>query len=330
MEHVRVACTNDTVPPPKGDGATRLRRASTASRGQGEEVLELLAGYLERIGRSPLLTRREEAELARRARAGDEKAFRTLIENNLRLVISVAKRYQGMGLSFEDLIQEGNLGLLKAAERFDPERGNRFSTYAIHWIRQGVQRAVVEKGRTIRLSVHMYEKVRKAARARGDLSVELGREPSLGELADELGWTPEEVRFAFEVLPDATSLNRPVGEEEDAPDVGEFVEDERASGVPDAVIREMENARLWESIEQMPDRERRVVVRRYGLDNREPATLAEVGAELDVTRERARQLQRKAERRLGTLMTGASRIAPERCRRDASHRRVDDRQGRER
>jgi RNA polymerase primary sigma factor len=330
MEHVRVACTNDTVPPPKGDGATRLRRASTASRGQGEEVLEPLAGYLERIGRSPFLTPREEAELARRARAGDEKAFRTLIEKNLRLVISVAKRYRGMGLSFEDLIQEGNLGLLKAAERFDPKRGNRFSTYAVHWIRQGVQRAVVDKGRTIRLAVHMYEKVRKAARARGDLSVELGREQSLGELADELGWTLEEVRFAFEVRPDATSLNRSVGEEEDAPDVGEFVEDERASGVPDAVIQKVENARLWESIEQMPDRERRVVVRRYGLDNREPATLAEVGAELGVTRERARQLQRKAERWLGTLMTRASCVAPERCRRDASHRRVDDRQGRER
>jgi RNA polymerase primary sigma factor len=253
-----------------------------------------------------------------------------LIEKNLRLVISVAKSYQGMGLSFEDLIQEGNLGLLKAAERFDPERGNRFSTYAVHWIRQGVQRAVMDKGRTIRLSVHMYEKVRKAARARGDLSVELRREPSLGELADELGWTPEEVRFAFEFLPDATSLNRPVGEEEDAPDIGEFVEDEQASGVPDAVIREMENARLWESIEQIPDRERRIVVRRYGLEDREPATLAEVGAELGVTRERARQLQRKVERRLGTLITGAYRVAPERCRRDASHRRVDDRQGRER
>jgi RNA polymerase primary sigma factor len=189
----------------------------------------------------------------------------------------------------------------------------------------------VDKGRTIRRSVHMYEKVRMAARARGDFSVELGREPSLGKLADVLGWTPEEVRFPFEVLPDATSLNRPVGEEEDAPDIGEFVEDQRASGVPDAVIREMENARLWESIEQMPDRERRIVVRRYGLDVREPATLAEVGAEVGVIRERAHQLQRNAERRLDTLlMTGAYRFAPERCRRDASHRRADDRQERER
>ena len=188
----------------------------------------------------------------------------------------------------------------------------------------------MDKGRTIRLSVHMYEKVRKAARARGDLSGELGREPSLGELADELGRSPKEVRFAFEVLPDATSLNRPLGEEEDAPDIGEFVEDERALGVPEAVIREIENARLRESLEQMPDRERRIVVRRYGLDDRKPATLAEVGAELGVTRERARQLQRKAERRLGTRMTGAYRVAPERCRRDASHRRVDDRQRRER
>ena len=330
MEHVSVACTTDTVSPPEGDGTTRLRHASTASRCQGEEAPELLPGYPERIGRSPLLTPREEAELARRARAGDERAFRTLIERNLRLVISVAKRYQGMGLSFEDLIQEGNLGLLKAVERFDPERGNRFSTYAVHWIRQGVQRAVVDKGRAIRLPVHMSEKVRKAARAWSGLSVELGREPTLGELADELGWIPEEVRFAFEVLPDATSLNRPVGEEEDAPDIGEFVEDERASGVPEAVIQEIENARLWESLEQMPDRERRIVVRRYGLDDREPATQPEVGDELGITRERVRQLQRNAERRLGTLMTGAYRVVPERCRRDASHRRVDDRQGRER
>ena len=330
MERVGVPCTNDTVPPTEGDGAARLGRASIASNSQSEEAPELLADYLERIGRSPLLNPREEAELARRARTGNEKAFRTLIEKNLRLVVSVAKRYQGMGLSLEDLIQEGNLGLLKAAERFDPERGNRFSTYAVHWIRQGVQWAVVDKGRAIRLSVHMYEKVRKAARAWGDLSVELGREPSLGELADELGWAPEKVRFAFEVLPDATSLNRPVGEEEDAPDIGEFVEDERTSEVPDAVIREMENARLGESLEQMPDRERRVLVRRYGLNDREPATLAEVGDELGITRERVRQLQRNAERRLGTLMSGAYRVVPERCRRDASHRRVDDRQGRER
>jgi RNA polymerase primary sigma factor len=330
MERMSVPCTNDTVPPMEGDGAAHLGRASTVSSSQREEAPELVVGYLERIGRSPLLTTRDEAELARRAREGDEKAFRTLIEKNLRLVVSVAKRYRGMGLPFEDLIQEGNLDLMKAVERFDPERGNRFSTYAVHWIRQGVQRAVVDKGRTIRLSVHMSEKVRKAARAWRDLSVELGREPSLGELADELDWTPEEVRFAFEVLPDATSLNRPLGEEEDAPDIGEFVEDERASEVADAVIQEMENARLWESIEQMPDRERRVVVRRYGLNDREPATLAEVGDELGVTRERARQLQRNAERRLGTLMTGAYRVAPERFRRDASHRRIDDRQRRER
>jgi RNA polymerase primary sigma factor len=262
------------------------------------EAPELLPGYFARIGKGKLLTHEEEIDLSKRAKAGDEKARQRLIEKNLRLVVSVAKRYRGMGIPFEDLIQEGNIGLMKAVEKFDSEMGHRFSTYAIWWIRQVVQRAVADKGRVVRLPVHTGEKARKVARVRNELSAELGREATGEEIAESLGWTTREVSNLIGLLLDATSLDRPVGAEDGAPVLGELVEDERASEAPDAVIREMENDRLWESIVGMPDRERRVLVRRYGLDDREPATLAEVGAELGITRERVRQLQRKAERQL--------------------------------
>jgi RNA polymerase primary sigma factor len=262
------------------------------------ETPELLAKYLRHIGRGELLTHEEEIDLSKRAKQGNKRARKRLIEKNLRLVVSVAKKYRGYGLPFEDLIQEGNIGLMKAVEKFDPDRGFRFSTYATWWIRQAVQRAVADKGRTIRVPVHMTEKIRKMARTYNELSVELEREPTDDEVAERLGWTVGEVLDVKDAMPDATSLNQRLGAEKDASEVGEFVEDELASDTPGEVMREMETEHLREAIERLPERNRYVLIRRYGLDDRAPATLAQLSDELGVSRERVRQLQREAERML--------------------------------
>jgi RNA polymerase primary sigma factor len=262
------------------------------------EIPNPLAKYFGQIGRGRLLTHEEEIDLGRRVREGDKTARAKLIEKNLRLVIPVAKKYRGMGLPFGDLIQEGNIGLMRAADKFDPEKGFRFSTYATWWIRQAVQRAVADKGRTIRVPVHMGEKIKKMARTYNELSAQLQREPTDEEVAEKLGWDVERVKDVKSAIPDATSLNQPLSSDEGSSELGDFVEDERESGADGEVVRELETRRLLEYVAQLPERQRRVLVRRYGLDGEKSSTLADLSEELEISRERVRQLQREAEQAL--------------------------------
>jgi RNA polymerase primary sigma factor len=257
-----------------------------------------LSGYFGQIGSGRLLTHEEEIDLGRRTRGGDKTARSKLIERNLRLVIPVAKKYLGMGLPFGDLIQEGNIGLMRAADKFDPDKGFRFSTYATWWIRQAIQRAVADKGRTIRVPVHVGDEIRKMARAYNELSAQLEREPTDEEVAERLGWDVDRVKDVKSAIPDATSLNQPLSTDEDSSELGDFVEDERESGVAGEVVKELETRRLMESVARLPERQRHVLARRYGLDGEKPATLADLSEELGVSRERIRQLQRETERAL--------------------------------
>ena len=277
---------------------TNSNTSTTRAPERPSETPDLIPGYFAHIDKGKLLTHAEEIDLSKRAKAGDKGARQRLIEKNLRLVVSVAKKYRGMGLPFEDLIQEGNIGLMKAVEKFDPDRGWRFSTYATWWVRQAVQRAVADKGRTIRVPVHRGDKLRKMARAYNELSSEMEREPADEDVAGRLGWSVEDVRDLKGSLWDASSLNQPLSSDADATEIGELIEDERASEVAGTVIGEMEMDWLADAVEKLPERHRYVLVKRYGLGEEEAATLAQLSEELGISRERVRQLQREAERML--------------------------------
>ncbi len=253
--------------------------------------------YLKDIGKVPLLSAEEETELSKRMMEGDEHAKRLLSEANLRLVVSIAKRYMGRGMQFLDLIQEGNLGLMKAVEKFDYSKGFKFSSYATWWIRQAITRAIADQARTIRIPVHMVETINKLVRVSRRLLQELGREPTVEEIAKEMGVTSEKVREIQKIAQDPVSLETPIGEEEDS-HLSDFIEDEGSTAPTDAVSFTMLKEQLLGVLDTLTPREEKVLRLRYGLDDGRPRTLEEVGKEFNVTRERIRQIEAKALRKL--------------------------------
>lgn len=253
--------------------------------------------YLKEIGRVPLLTAAEEVELAKRMELGDENAKRRLAEANLRLVVSIAKRYVGRGMLFLDLIQEGNLGLLKAVEKFDYQKGFKFSTYATWWIRQAITRAIADQARTIRIPVHMVETINKLVRVSRQLLQELGRDPTPEEIADEMGISEEKVREIMKIAQEPVSLETPIGEEEDS-HLGDFIEDQDVLSPADAASFTLLREQLESVLETLTPREKKVLRLRFGIDDGRARTLEEVGQVFGVTRERIRQIEAKALRKL--------------------------------
>lgn len=253
--------------------------------------------YLKDIGRVPLLSADEEIELAKRMQENDESAKKRLSEANLRLVVSIAKRYVGRGMLFLDLIQEGNLGLMKAVEKFDYEKGFKFSTYATWWIRQSITRAIADQARTIRIPVHMVETINKLTRVQRVLLQELGREPTPSEIAERMGVPEERVREIQKIAQDPVSLETPIGEEEDS-HLGDFIEDEKTTTPSDSVAFSMLKEQLLGVLDTLTPREEKVLRLRYGIDDGKSRTLEEVGREFNVTRERIRQIEAKALRKL--------------------------------
>ena len=253
--------------------------------------------YLKEIGRIPLLTFEEEVDLAKRIEEGDERAKDQLAEANLRLVVSIAKRYVGRGMQFLDLIQEGNMGLIKAVDKFEHKKGFKFSTYATWWIRQAITRAIADQARTIRIPVHMVETINKLVRAQRQLVQELGRDPLPEEVAELMNMDVEKVREVQKIAQEPVSLETPIGEEEDS-HLGDFIPDEEILSPSDAATNTMLREQLITVLDTLTDRERKVLALRFGLDDGRTRTLEEVGQAFDVTRERIRQIEAKALRKL--------------------------------
>lgn len=252
--------------------------------------------YLREIGKIPLLTPEEEADLAQRIVKGDQKAKNKMVEANMRLVVSIAKRYGGRGLDFLDLIQEGNTGLLRAVDKFDPDKGFKFSTYATWWVRQAITRAIADQARTIRIPVHMVETINKVLRTTRKLTAELNREPTNEEIAEALDMEPEKIDYVMRIKQDIASLDASIGREGDDEEsvLGDFVEDEERDSPEESASNQILKEQLSEIIATLTDREQKIIRLRFGIGGGRPHTLEEVGAEFDVTRERIRQIEAKA------------------------------------
>lgn len=264
---------------------------------EGVSVEDPVRMYLKEIGKIPLLSTEEEIELAKRIELGDEPAKQKLAESNLRLVVSIAKRFAGRGMQFLDLIQEGNLGLIKAVEKFDYRKGYKFSTYATWWIRQAITRAIADQSRTIRIPVHMVETINRMIRTSRQLVQELGREPTTEEIAKRMNLPVERVEEIRQIAQEPVSLETPIGEEEDS-HLGDFIQDDNVAVPADQATFTLLHEQLLEALDTLTDREQKVLRLRFGLDDGRPRTLEEVGKEFDVTRERIRQIEAKALRKL--------------------------------
>ena len=305
-EESRVEATAPAADDRDEDGATGPAGSESDSRRAVtldltvEPTLDSLRLYLRSIGRVELLTAAQEVALARRIERGDMDAKQHMIEANLRLVVSIAKSYLGRGLTFLDLIQEGSMGLIRAVEKFDYRRGYKFSTYATWWIRQAVTRAIADKGRTIRIPVHMVEKLNRVVHAERQLVQELGREPVAAEIAAELQMTVREVRDVWRMAQQPISLEKPVGEEDDS-SLGDFVEDPTAESPFELASERLRRENLRRALAALPEREREVIELRFGLTGQRPYTLEEVGRAFNVTRERIRQIESHTLKKLEAL-----------------------------
>jgi RNA polymerase primary sigma factor len=287
----------DFVSMGKEDDDSSEEDLDTAFDVDGLSIDDPVRMYLREIGRVPLLSASQEVTLAKRMEDGDDEARRHLTEANLRLVVSVAKKYIGRGMSLLDLIQEGNIGLIRAVEKFDYRKGYKFSTYATWWIRQAITRAIADQARTIRIPVHMVETINRLIRTSRRLVQELGRDPTSDEIAVEMGLPPEKVREIIKISQEPVSLETPIGEEEDS-HLGDFIEDVKALAPADAASHQLLKEQVEDVLDSLTQRERRVLQLRFGLDDGRSRTLEEVGREFGVTRERIRQIEAKALRKL--------------------------------